>query len=57
MRLLKRDRHIRYLPSEMSKELDHSSVNLLTKGFILAARSLENRFHLVLENGRCFTLQ
>ena len=57
MRILKRDRHIRCLPSEMSKKLDHSFLNLLTDGFICATRSLENRFYLILEKGRCFTLQ
>jgi hypothetical protein len=56
MRILKRDQHIRCLQGEMSKKLDHSLVNLLTKGFICATRSLEDRFHLILENRRCFTL-
>ena len=57
MRILRRDRHTRCLPSEMSKKLYRSLLKLLTKGFICATRSLEDRFHLIRENGRCFTLQ
>ncbi len=57
MRSLKRDLHIRCLPSGMSKKLDHILVNILTDDFICATRGLENRFHLILEKGHRLTLQ
>lgn len=56
MRSLQRDRHILCLSSGMNKKLDYSLVEL-TDGLISATRGLENRFHLVLKDGRRFTLQ
>jgi hypothetical protein len=56
MRPLQRDRHILCLSSGMNKKLDYSLVEL-TDGLICTTRGLENRFHIVLEDGRRFTLQ